>query len=83
MTQTLVKFKHIEDMSDNKNFIKALWSNNPLTILQLVKEASNVVLEDETYTYEFSELIPAVNREFVDVLMIYVDGYFEGKCFLN
>lgn len=78
MAQTLVKFKHIEDISDNTNFIKAIWTNDPLTILQLAKETDSTMLKDETYTYEFSELIPAESREFVDVLMIYVDGYGDG-----
>lgn len=76
MTQTLVKFRHIESMRNE--YIKAIWSNNPLRILELTKATDTIILEDEPYTYEFSELIPAKGREFVDVLMIYVDGYGDG-----
>ena len=81
MAQTLVKFRHVEDMKNEH--IKAVWTDNPLTILELSKATGTVILEDEPYTYEFSELIPAKGREFVDVLMIYVDGYFESEYFLN
>ena len=81
MAQTLVKFRHIESMRNEH--IKAIWTDSPLNILLLVKNTGTVILEDEPYTYEFSELIPAENREFVDVLMIYVDGYFESEYFLN
>lgn len=81
MAQTLVKFRHVE-MSRNE-YIKAIWTSDPLTILELSKATRTVILEDEPYTYEFSELIPAKGREFVDVLMIYVDGYFESEYFLN
>ena len=81
MAQTLVKFRHVEDMSNEH--IKAVWASDPLTILNLAKATGNIILEDEVYIYEFSELIPATSREFVDVLMIYVDGYGGSEYYLN
>lgn len=85
MAQTLVKFKHIEDTSDNTSFIKAMWSDSPLIILELAEKTGNIILEDETYFYEFSEFIPAINREFANVLVIYVDNYVDswGGHYLN
>lgn len=73
MTKTLIKFKHIEDMSEN-DYIEAIYPDDPLETIQLIKEIGTIKLKDDWYYYEFCEFIPSVGREFPNVILVCVDG---------
>lgn len=73
-----MKFKHIEDTSE-RGFIKAVYPNDVVESLQILKLIEDIRIEDEIYTYAFSEFVPALSDEFLDVVYVYLDkvGYDE------
>lgn len=76
MNKTIVKFKHVEDTSE-RGYIEAIYPFNPVQTLQLLKIADSIKLGDDYYTYEFCEFVPSTNKEILDVIYVYVDGYDE------
>ena len=73
MKKTLVKFKLYDDNTDT-NFIEAIYPNNVIETLQILKEVEEIRIENEYYTYVLSEFVPALSDEFLDVVYVYLDS---------
>ena len=74
MDKTLVKFKHIEDISEC-NYIKALYSLNPVQTVQLLKEVDSIKLGEDYYRYHSCEYEPTDDVGVYNVVYVYVEGY--------
>lgn len=74
MNKTLVKFKHVND-ADDSTYISALYTTNPLEVVQLSKETGSIKLNDDYYRYYSCEYAPTDEVGILNVVYIYVEGY--------
>lgn len=74
MDKTLVKFKHVDDMDDFE-YIKAIYSLNPVQTIQLLKEVNAIKLNDNFYRYHSCEYEPTDEVGILNVVYVYVEEY--------
>lgn len=74
MNKTLVKFKHVEDI-DDFDYIKAIYSLDPVQVIQLLKEVDAIKLDDNFYRYHSCEYEPTDDVGVYNVVYVYVEGY--------
>lgn len=73
MKKTLVKFKEVEDSSE-LGYIEAVYPYNVIETISLLKIVDTITIYGESYKYAWSEFEPAISDEFLDVVIVYVDG---------
>ena len=67
----LIKYKDIEDVSDN--YLEAIHHDNPVEVIQLAKLVDSIKLGDEWYKYVSCDFVPTTDNVFIDVLHIYAE----------
>ena len=67
----LIKYRDVEIVGEN-DCVKIIEHDNPVVVIQTIKQIDSIMINDEWYEYVSSEYIPARTRECVDVLNIYV-----------
>lgn len=74
MDKTLVKFKHVDGIDDFE-YIKAIYSLNPVQTIQLLKEVNAIKLDDNFYSYHSCEYEPTDKVGILNVVYVYVEEY--------
>lgn len=72
MNDILVKYINQDTIGDNE-YIDAVDHDNPVELIQMLKQVDSIKIEDEYYKYSFSDFHPATEYGFIDAVYIYLE----------